>query len=46
MTGGAFTDEAQSFLAAMEGRAIEKPFDIVVETHRRLAALQAPPATR
>jgi signal transduction histidine kinase/CheY-like chemotaxis protein len=36
MTGGAFTPESQAFLEAHEGRSVEKPFDILVETSRRL----------
>ena len=38
MTGGAFTERAASFIATHRGAFVEKPFDIVGETLRRLAA--------
>jgi signal transduction histidine kinase len=36
MTGGAFSPSGQEFLAQHSDRAVDKPFDIVVETRRRL----------
>ncbi len=36
MTGGAFTPRAAAFLNARRGRFVEKPFDVVAETRRRL----------
>jgi PAS domain S-box-containing protein len=38
MTGGAFTPEAQAFVRANATRVVDKPFDIAVETARRLQA--------
>ena len=38
MTGGAFTAEGQIFVRANAARVVDKPFDIVAETERRLAA--------
>ncbi len=38
MTGGAFTPRAAAFIADHPGACIEKPFDIVAETRRRLGA--------
>ena len=37
MTGGAFTQRAADFLAARPGAFVEKPFNVVQETHRRLS---------
>jgi len=37
MTGGAFTARAAAFVAARRDRCVEKPFDVVDETLRRLA---------
>jgi PAS domain S-box-containing protein len=37
MTGGAFTAPAAVFLAEHRQVCVEKPFDILIETHRRLA---------
>ena len=37
MTGGAFTPESQEFLETHAGCSVEKPFDIITETVRRLA---------
>ncbi len=39
MTGGAFTDWAADFLVSHADDCVEKPFDVVGETHRRLRAL-------
>jgi CheY-like chemotaxis protein len=36
MTGGAFTPRAAAFIAEHPGTCVEKPFDIVAETRRRL----------
>jgi nitrogen-specific signal transduction histidine kinase len=36
MTGGAFTAEARRFIAELDGRVVEKPFDVVQEAERRL----------
>jgi CheY-like chemotaxis protein len=36
MTGGAFTPQAQRFLAEKSPQCIEKPFDVVAETVKRL----------
>jgi CheY-like chemotaxis protein len=36
MTGGAFTPRAAAFLAERRQACVEKPFDILAETHRRL----------
>jgi CheY-like chemotaxis protein len=40
MTGGAFTPGAAAFIADHPGACVEKPFDIVAETRRRLGAPQ------
>jgi CheY-like chemotaxis protein len=37
MTGGVFTGQAAAFVAARRDRCVEKPFDVVGETLRRLA---------
>jgi signal transduction histidine kinase/CheY-like chemotaxis protein len=37
MTGGAFLPRAADFMAAQPERCVEKPFDVVSETRRRLA---------
>jgi len=37
MTGGAFTPRAADFVSAHSDRCVEKPFDVVAETRRRLA---------
>lgn len=36
MTGGAFTPQAQTFLNDKASQCIEKPFDVVAETEKRL----------
>jgi len=36
MTGGAFVPRAAAFMTAHPGRCVEKPFDVVAETRRRL----------
>jgi len=36
MTGGAFTEESQAFRDARESACVDKPFDVVAETERRL----------
>jgi len=36
MTGGAFVPRAAAFMTAHPGRCVEKPFDVVEETRRRL----------
>ncbi len=38
MTGGAFSADAGEFVARFEDRIVDKPFDIVSETQRRLGA--------
>jgi CheY-like chemotaxis protein/anti-sigma regulatory factor (Ser/Thr protein kinase) len=40
MTGGAFTPRAAAFIADHPGACVEKPFDIVAETRRRLGPAQ------
>lgn len=40
MTGGAFTPRARDFRSAYAGQCVDKPFDIVAETARRLAGRQ------
>ncbi len=42
MTGGAFLPRAREFVARHLDRTVDKPFNIVEETQRRLA--QGPPA--
>jgi PAS domain S-box-containing protein len=42
MTGGAFTPQAQRFLQDNAGQCIEKPFDVVAETARRLSGSRNP----
>jgi PAS domain S-box-containing protein len=37
MTGGAFTQQARDFRSAHADRCVDKPFDVVAETSRRLA---------
>jgi len=46
MTGGAFTPRARAFLDGNADRVIEKPFDVVAETDRRLHRLRASRQTR
>jgi PAS domain S-box-containing protein len=41
MTGGAFTPRAAAFIADHPGACVEKPFDIVAETRRRLTATRS-----
>ena len=36
MTGGAFLPRAREFVARHSDRTVDKPFDIVAETQRRL----------
>ena len=36
MTGGAFSPRAREFVAQHADRTVDKPFDIVAETLRRL----------
>jgi CheY-like chemotaxis protein/anti-sigma regulatory factor (Ser/Thr protein kinase) len=38
MTGGAFTDAARNFRAVHDEQCVDKPFNILAETARRLAA--------
>jgi len=38
MTGGAFTGAARDFRAVHDQQCVDKPFDIVAETARRLAS--------
>ena len=38
MTGGAFTPRARDFRSAHAGQCVDKPFDIVAETARRLTS--------
>jgi two-component system NtrC family sensor kinase len=38
MTGGAFVPAAARFMAEHADACLEKPFDVVAETRRRLAA--------
>jgi CheY-like chemotaxis protein len=40
MTGGAFTSRASEFLQTYASQCVEKPFAVVDETRRRLAALR------
>lgn len=40
MTGGAFTPKARAFLEAHAAQCVEKPFDVLVETERRLRKLR------
>jgi signal transduction histidine kinase/ActR/RegA family two-component response regulator len=42
MTGGAFSSRARDFVALHRDRTVDKPFDIVAETQKRLAAAQSP----
>lgn len=39
MTGGAFTPRAAAFVSAHSDCCVEKPFDVVAETRRRLASI-------
>jgi PAS domain S-box-containing protein len=41
MTGGAFTPRARAFLDGNAGQVVEKPFDVVAETDRRLRLLRS-----
>jgi CheY-like chemotaxis protein len=41
MTGGAFTTGAQTFRQTLGHRCVDKPFDIVTETARRLQEIGA-----
>jgi hypothetical protein len=41
MTGGAFTPRARDFRSAHADQCVDKPFDIVAETARRLAERRA-----
>jgi nitrogen-specific signal transduction histidine kinase len=42
MTGGAFTPQAQRFLQDNTAQCIEKPFDVVAETAKRLGGTRKP----
>ncbi len=42
MTGGAFSAEAGEFVARHQDRIVDKPFDVISEVERRLAATTRP----